>query len=105
MPTGKVTKNKTKPKRVKKAANKGKVDKIKTTKLTGKVVREMSTYFSLAIQRHPESIVDMKKEIWSGFYHKISTDANLQHQLRDPSWCQYLQYQEKKLEYKHKAVL
>lgn len=101
----KITKNKTQPKKVTKAANKGKVDKIKTTKLTGKVMREMSTYFSLAIQRHPDSIVAMKKEIWSGFYHKISTDDNPQHQLCDPSWCKYLQHQEKKLEYKHKPVL
>lgn len=80
-------------------------EKVKTTKLTGKVMREMSTYFSLAIQRNPNSTANMKKEILAGYYHKISTDANPQHEFCDIKWCTYLQSKEKNLEYKHKPAL
>ena len=42
--------------------------------LTDKVVNELSSYYSLAISRHPDSVGDMRNEIWATYYHKSSTD-------------------------------
>lgn len=60
------------------------------TNLTDKLIREMSIYFALAIQRNPESLEDMKKEVWAGFLHKISTDDHPQHDSCNIEWCNYL---------------
>ena len=70
-----------------------------------KVIKEMSTYYSLAIQRHPESVEQMSDAIWSGYYHKISTDSNPQHHLCDPSWCSYLQHKNENKPYNHKPPI
>lgn len=48
-------------------------------KLTDKVIGELTTYYGLAIRRHPDSIEEMKKAIWATYYHKSSTD-NKPHQ-------------------------
>jgi len=37
----------------------------------------MSTYYNLAIQRHPDSVENMKKEIWVDFYHKFLLISNI----------------------------
>jgi len=63
-------------------------------KLTGKVIVEMTRFYGLAIRRHPESLEEMKKEIWATFYHKCSTDENPQHQncpAGEGSWCKWRQ--------------
>lgn len=56
-------------------------------KLTDAVINELSTYYGLAIRRHPESIAEMKT---ATFDHKKSTDEN-PHHARCPegptSWC------------------
>lgn len=75
----------------------------KTANFSGKTIREMSTYYSLAIQRHPDSVENMRNEIWAGFYHKISTKP--QHQYCDISWCKYLQAQKDNEPYEHKPPL
>lgn len=77
----------------------------KTTDLTGKVMKEMSNHYSLAIQRNPDSLEDMKNEIWAGFYHKISTDAKPQHDKCNPAWCKYLKAQATNTAFVHKPAL
>ena len=61
-------------------------------KLTDRIIGERTKYYGMAIRRHPESVKDMKKEIWAGYYHKISTDENPQHQNcpeGEDSWCKW----------------
>uniref|UniRef100_A0A6P7GQQ4 Uncharacterized protein LOC114345625 n=1 Tax=Diabrotica virgifera virgifera TaxID=50390 RepID=A0A6P7GQQ4_DIAVI len=61
-------------------------------KLTDKLIGELTKFCGLAIRRHPNSINDMKKEIWATFYHKISTDDEPQHQncpAGESSWCKW----------------
>ncbi|XP_044594846.1 uncharacterized protein LOC123272208 [Cotesia glomerata] len=62
------------------------------SKLTDKVITQLSAYYGLAIRRHPESVEDMKREIWATYLHKISTDKNPQHMNCPPepdSWCKW----------------
>lgn len=61
-------------------------------KLIDKLIGEMTKYYGLAIRRHPDSIEEMRKEIWATFYRKISTDSNPQHQncpAGESSWCKW----------------
>lgn len=61
-------------------------------KLTDKVIGELTTYYGLAIRRHPHSISEMKKAIWATYHHKSSTDENPQHIYCPPgsdSWCKW----------------
>ena len=73
--------------------------------MTGKIMKNMSTHYSLAIQRHEDSLIDMKKEIWAGFYHMISTDNAPQHDHCNPDWCKYLQAKAKNEPFTHKPAL
>ena len=77
----------------------------KTTDLTGKVMKKMSTHYSLAIQRHEDSLIDMEKEIWAGFYHMISTDKAPQHDHCYPDWFKYLQAEAKNEPFLHTSLL
>lgn len=65
------------------------VPKVKTQDLTIKLMKELSTNYGLAIQRHPDSVEEMRREIWAGYYHKISTDKKPQHSYCSESWCKY----------------
>ncbi|XP_044577450.1 uncharacterized protein LOC123260423 [Cotesia glomerata] len=61
-------------------------------KLTDKVITQLSAYYGLAIRRHPESVEDMKREIWATYLHKILTDKKPQHMNCPPgpdSWCKW----------------
>lgn len=61
-------------------------------KLTDKVIGELTTYYGLAIRRHPDSVEEMRKAIWATYYHKSSTDNKPQHQNCPPgekSWCKW----------------
>lgn len=49
-------------------------------KLTDKLINKITKFYGLAIRRHPDSVEEMKKEIWATFYHKCSSDQNPQHQ-------------------------
>lgn len=69
--------------------------------LTDKVIREMSTYYALAIQRHENSTDAMKNEIMAGYHHKISTDEFPQHQFCDVQWCKYMQNTAAGVEFQH----
>ncbi|KYN12200.1 hypothetical protein ALC57_15632, partial [Trachymyrmex cornetzi] len=63
--------------------------------LTNKVMQDLSLYYGLAIQRHPDSVEDMQREIWANYYHKISTDEKPQHHFCPEgasSWCKWQQY-------------
>lgn len=103
---GKTAKNKGAPKGKMQKAKKQPGQKAeKTAKFTDKLIRDMSTYYNLAIQRYPDSVEDMKKEIWAGFYHKISTDDKPQHNRCDISWCKYLQNKAAKKPFSHKPAI
>lgn len=85
-------KSKQKPSTVSKSTNKTGAPKVKTAALTNKVMQQLSTYYELAVRRHPNSTKDMKNAIWSTFYHKISTDDKPQHKhcpVGADSWCKY----------------
>lgn len=63
-----------------------------TGKLTDKLISELTTYYGLAIRRHPKSLEEMKKAVWATYFHKVSTDENPQHQncpTGESSWCTY----------------
>ncbi|KAL7290895.1 hypothetical protein TKK_0015625 [Trichogramma kaykai] len=47
----------------------------------------------------------MKREIWAGFYHMISTDAEPQHTYCNSDWCKYLKAQDGNVVFKHKPAL
>ncbi|XP_026828856.1 uncharacterized protein LOC113562728, partial [Ooceraea biroi] len=61
-------------------------------KLTDKMIGELTTYYGLAIRRHPDSVEEMRKAIWATYYHKSSSDNKPQHQNCPPgeeSWCKW----------------
>lgn len=72
---------------------------------TDKIIREMSTFYALAIQRHPDSLDDMYNEVWAGFYHKISTDEHPQHDFCNYEWCKYVQHAAAGEDYEHPPPL
>lgn len=73
--------------------------------LTGKIIKQMSRNYSLTIKRYPDSLVKIKKEIWTGFYHMISTDDTPQHKHCNLDWCKYLKTQANNEPFKHKPAL
>lgn len=72
---------------------------------TEKIIRDISTYYALAVQRYPNSVQDMKNEIWATFYHKISTDEFPQHDHCHYDWCKYVQNTAAGVEYEHPPAL
>lgn len=61
-------------------------------KLTDQLIRDLSTYYGLAIRRHSDSVTDMQNAIWATFNHKCSTDENPMHENCPPgmdSWCKW----------------
>lgn len=81
-----------------------------TGNLTGKLIDELSIYYGLAIRRNYECVPSMKKEIWTTFYHQISTDANPQHDscpVGEASWCTWQKAKafNKLAEYMHKPPM
>lgn len=58
-------------------------------KLTAKLIDQLTIYYGLAIRRNCDSIENMKNEIWATLFHKISTDANPQHDKCSESWCEW----------------
>lgn len=79
-------------------------------KLTAKLIDELSIYYGLAIRRHPDSVEDMRNEIWAILYHKISTDENPQHEkcpAGEDSWCSWQRARANNTleEYSHKPAL
>lgn len=59
-------------------------------KLTGKLMDELSKYYGLAIRRNPDSVENMKRDIWATLSHKLSTDQEPQHDSCPAgvnSWC------------------
>ena len=59
-------------------------------------MKELSQNYGLAVCRNCDSVENMRKEIWAGFYHKISTDKKPQHSYCSPSWCTHLKAKENK---------
>ena len=79
-------------------------------KLSDKLIGELSKYYGMAIRNNCDDVQKMKDAIMATFYHKCSTDDNLQHHLCPEgadSWCSW---KKAKLEnnlgrYKHKPAL
>lgn len=70
-------------------------DDPKIALLTIKLMQDLSTYYGLAIRRHPDSIENMRKEIWATYFHKISTEEP-QHMYcpeGEDSWCKWRQHE------------
>lgn len=78
---------------------------VKTADLTGKTMKEMSLFYSLAIQNNPDSIEKMKRDILAGYYHRISTNENPLHQYCSEDWCKFLQYKREGKSFNHKPAL
>lgn len=75
--------------RSKKKKNKG-IGGKNPGKLTDKVINDLQSYYRLAITRHVDSVDDMRKAIWSTYYHKCSIDEKPQHTYcptGEESWC------------------
>ncbi|GFW82018.1 uncharacterized protein TNCV_771471 [Trichonephila clavipes] len=61
-------------------------------RLTLKEVDSIQHYYGLAIRKNLSSVEDMKRAIWAIYFHKLSTEDNLQHALcplGEDSWCGY----------------
>ncbi|XP_044574589.1 uncharacterized protein LOC123258566 [Cotesia glomerata] len=58
-------------------------------KLTDKLISELSLYYGLAIRRNPDSVEEMKRDVWATYFHKISTNEYPQHMNCSSSWCKY----------------
>ncbi|EFN79444.1 hypothetical protein EAI_16850, partial [Harpegnathos saltator] len=43
----------------------------KKAQLTNKLMQDLSLYYGLAIRRHPDSIENMKNEIWATIFIKF----------------------------------
>jgi len=55
-------------------------------------MKELSTYYELAVRRNPDSVENMRKAIWATFFNKFSTDSKPQHNNCPEgadSWCEY----------------
>lgn len=79
-------------------------------KLTSKLIDDLSIYYGLAIRRNHDSLSKMKNEIWATFCHKLSTDANPQHDKCPSgadSWCSWEKARatETLAGYKHKPAI
>ncbi|KYQ46869.1 hypothetical protein ALC60_14160 [Trachymyrmex zeteki] len=77
-------------------------------KLTDVLIKKLTTYYGLAIQRNSESKDMMRKEIMATYYHSISTDEKPQHQFCPTgvdTWCAYNIAQSKNMPYTHKDPL
>ncbi|KYN03416.1 hypothetical protein ALC62_05734 [Cyphomyrmex costatus] len=61
-------------------------------KLTDKLINELGTYYGLAIRRNSNDLEKMVDDVWTIFYHKISTNEKPMHE-RCPSgpnsWCKW----------------
>lgn len=80
---------------------------LKTAALTNKLMKQLSTYYGLAILRNKDSVEGMRKAIWAIYYHKISTDSKPQHNdcpSDEDSWCKYNKCADKS-KYKHQPPL
>lgn len=61
-------------------------------KLTDKLIADLTTYYGLAIRRHPDSVAKMQDAVWATFLHKCSTDKDPQHSKCPEgvnSWCKW----------------
>lgn len=73
-------------------------------------MRELSTYYELAVRRNRDSVEDMRKAIWATYYHKFSRDDSFQHSYCPEgadSWCTYQMAEAKNLlkDFKHPPAL
>ena len=59
-------------------------------KLTEKLIKQLTSYYGLAIRRNVNSVENMKKAIMTTYYHMCSTNENPRHEDCPPgadSWC------------------
>jgi len=61
-------------------------------KLTEKLIKQLTSYYGLAMRRNVNSIENMKKAIMATYYHMCSTNENPKHEdcpLGVDSWCKW----------------
>lgn len=78
--------------------------------MTGKLIDELSIYYGLAIRRNSDSVENMRSSIWATLDHKLSTDAEPQHDkcpIGEDSWCSWRRAKATNTlaEYNHKPPL
>ena len=79
-------------------------------RLTDGEINKLQRYYGMAIRRHAGSKnpIDMKRDIWAIYFHKLSTDNNPQHGLCPPgkdSWCKFRKAEAVGGSYEHKNSL
>lgn len=77
----------------------------KKGRLTDVVIDSLQNYYGLAIRRNKNDLDKMKKDIWSIYYHKSSTDDQPRHDSCDESWCKFKQTTNENKPYHHKNSL
>lgn len=61
-------------------------------RLTDATIDKLQNYYGLAIRRNSNNLQNMIRDVWSIYFHKLSTNENPQHGLcpkGEESWCQY----------------
>lgn len=74
-------------------------------RLTQKEIDSLQVYYGKAIRSNNSSVEDMKRAVWSIYFHKLSTDEKPMHNLcptGEKTWCGY---NKEKESYKHKHSL
>lgn len=77
-------------------------------RLTDAEIDLLQRYYGLAIRRNCNNVEDMKKAVWSSYFHKLSTDKKSQHELCPKgadSWCGYQKAKISGEAYSHKHSL
>lgn len=76
--------------------------------MTDTLIKELTTYYGLAIRRNVNSVEDMTNDIMATYLHKISTNKNPRHEKYPAgvdSWCKYHSSQVLGTPYDHPAPL
>ena len=77
-------------------------------RLTTERIDKLQVYYGLAIRRNRYNVEGMKKEIWAGLHHSVSTDEKPQHHdcpQVDNTWCKFLKAQKSNQQFTHKNSL
>ena len=57
-------------------------------KVTERMIDRLQNYYGISIRRNAgQTVQEMKKTIWGGFFHVCSSRAKPYHTHCDPSWC------------------
>lgn len=77
-------------------------------KLTEKLIKKLTAYYSLAIMRNSNSVENMQRAIMAVYFYSTSTDQEPRHENCPPgedSWCKYRRAESLKLDFTHPEPL